>query len=496
MNHHSNRLPPEDESGGRKKKSRQSLSADQLGHLVSRSMEGEITEAETELLQHHLKTDESAQDFFVEYASVHAMLTCHFQPLDLLETTGSKIRLVHREKKRKNKKKNWNVLEYWQIALIAGATMASVLVVVIGWSLLFSKPVPVSPEIAQVPSKTAQTFQPANTDWKGKRQALTTGTLELHFPTGAKALVTAPATFIVTGDTSVRLLTGKLVANVPASGIGFTVDTPRGRVVDLGTTFSVHATKELNTVVQVFRGKVIASLVDNKGVVQTSRQIEENHAVNIDFLKKGLLDIPYASNNFFANIQKEYGIASHSKNVVFQEKMPKSLAEGKREIFRDDLVIMYPEKKNVLLQEDLSVQFDKPGSYRFSKDLPEERGMIPANATVDCFRICYAPKITTGKTERTKTAYGKIHFDRPVLGLINLSQNLGETDKLFHPDWKKLSNLKLFHSAIEVKGIDKEITSDEIMLSEDRKTLTFKLHAPTQKVNVSDEFRVLLQAKE
>ncbi|VAX39472.1 hypothetical protein MNBD_PLANCTO02-3120, partial [hydrothermal vent metagenome] len=213
MSHHSNRLPPEDESGARKKYSQQPLSADQLGQLVSRSMEGEITEAETELLQHHLKTDESAQDFFVEYASVHAMLTCHFQPLDLLETTGSKIRLVHREKKRKSKKKYWNVLKSWQIALIAGATMASVLVLVIGWSLLFSKPVP--PEIVQVPSKTDQTIQPANTDWKGKRQTLTTGTLELHFPTGAKALVTAPATFIVTGDNSVRLLTGKLVANVP-----------------------------------------------------------------------------------------------------------------------------------------------------------------------------------------------------------------------------------------------------------------------------------------
>ncbi|VAX37453.1 hypothetical protein MNBD_PLANCTO02-1240, partial [hydrothermal vent metagenome] len=88
----------------------------------------------------------------------------------------------------------------------------------------------------------------------GKRRELTEGELKLSFPTGSQAVLTAPATFIVTGDNSVRLLTGKLVANVPTSGIGFQVDTPRGRVVDLGTTFSVHATKDLNTIVQVFRG--------------------------------------------------------------------------------------------------------------------------------------------------------------------------------------------------------------------------------------------------
>lgn len=84
------------------------------------------------------------------------------------------------------------------------------------------------------------------------------GVLSVAMPSGTEFTLEGPATMVVTGSNQVRLDQGRLYAIVPASGVGFTVDTPSGSTIDLGTEFgvAVHAGGRSETF--VFAGKVRA----------------------------------------------------------------------------------------------------------------------------------------------------------------------------------------------------------------------------------------------
>jgi hypothetical protein len=90
------------------------------------------------------------------------------------------------------------------------------------------------------------------------RHVLTGGLVELEMADGARVVFEGPATFDLTGSNSVTLAHGRLVAHVPPSGIGFTVDTLTARVSDFGTEFAVYADGGMRTEVQVYDGEVRA----------------------------------------------------------------------------------------------------------------------------------------------------------------------------------------------------------------------------------------------
>src|SRR5690606_25628837 len=87
--------------------------------------------------------------------------------------------------------------------------------------------------------------------WEGASGAVTAGTqlheqtlelkrgaAQLTFSDGATVVLEAPARIHLESSNRARLERGRLFAQVPASAVGFTIDTPATRVVDLGTAFS------------------------------------------------------------------------------------------------------------------------------------------------------------------------------------------------------------------------------------------------------------------
>ena len=88
------------------------------------------------------------------------------------------------------------------------------------------------------------------------RHYLLEGLAEIGFPNGVRVVLEAPVSFELTNKNSIELSTGRLVANVPPSGHGFTVDTPTARIIDYGTEFGVEAGGASQTRVQVFDGEV------------------------------------------------------------------------------------------------------------------------------------------------------------------------------------------------------------------------------------------------
>lgn len=89
----------------------------------------------------------------------------------------------------------------------------------------------------------------------GQSLALEYGQVELTYLSGAKLLLTGPSEFLVR-PTGGKLSRGELVAQVPKAGHGFTIETPHGTVVDLGTEFGVVVDDFGVSQVSVFEGKV------------------------------------------------------------------------------------------------------------------------------------------------------------------------------------------------------------------------------------------------
>jgi len=90
----------------------------------------------------------------------------------------------------------------------------------------------------------------------GQQLNLTTGLAELTFASGATVILHAPANFTITDPLGGDLQLGKLVAKVPHTGAGFRINTPAGKVVDLGTEFGVNVNDDRSMHVIVYVGEV------------------------------------------------------------------------------------------------------------------------------------------------------------------------------------------------------------------------------------------------
>ncbi len=102
---------------------------------------------------------------------------------------------------------------------------------------------------------------------------LTAGLAEITFDSGAKVILQAPAHFIVGDTLGGELKQGRLTAKAPHSAAGFTISTPCGRVVDLGTEFGVKVNHDRSMHVVVFVGEVAvsSSAIGNGGALPSVR---------------------------------------------------------------------------------------------------------------------------------------------------------------------------------------------------------------------------------
>jgi len=108
------------------------------------------------------------------------------------------------------------------------------------------------------------------------------GTAEIRLTSGVDLLVEAPANLELTDIDNSVLRTGRLVVRVPSTATGYAVDTPKARIVDLGTEFGVDVQADGETVVQVFAGAVVAELKKPDPSGKRSRRLVAGGTVRID----------------------------------------------------------------------------------------------------------------------------------------------------------------------------------------------------------------------
>ena len=98
----------------------------------------------------------------------------------------------------------------------------------------------------------------------GRQYEFQAGTAEIVTSTGVQVVIEAPAAFAFESPQMLRLERGRLSANVPPSGTGFTVRTPTGKAIDLGTRFGVDVDAAGAAEVHVFEGEVIAENAEGR----------------------------------------------------------------------------------------------------------------------------------------------------------------------------------------------------------------------------------------
>jgi len=112
--------------------------------------------------------------------------------------------------------------------------------------------------------------------------SLREGVAEITLASGVNLLVEAPATIELIDAASSALNAGRIVARVPPAAVGFSVDTPKAKIVDLGTEFGVSVEPGRETVVQVFAGTVVAELKGPDAPVGKNHRIVAGETVRID----------------------------------------------------------------------------------------------------------------------------------------------------------------------------------------------------------------------
>lgn len=98
--------------------------------------------------------------------------------------------------------------------------------------------------------------QPSSDLRSGSRLRLESGLAEIHFKNGTQLILEGPADFEIRSRGKARLQRGKIVARVPHRAIGFTLESPAGKLIDLGTSFGMRVADNGETETQVFEGKV------------------------------------------------------------------------------------------------------------------------------------------------------------------------------------------------------------------------------------------------
>jgi hypothetical protein len=106
----------------------------------------------------------------------------------------------------------------------------------------------------------------------GQKFEFTSGTVALAFDTGAEVKVFGPAKFEISSQKSILCSRGRVTTHVEESGKGFTIETPKARIIDLGTEFGVDISPQGDTQVVVFKGSV--DLAPSDPVAQASNNSE------------------------------------------------------------------------------------------------------------------------------------------------------------------------------------------------------------------------------
>jgi len=248
-----------------------------LLELAERAQDGQLDESETATLNALLRESEEARTLFAQ--SLHMQAELRFDERFTRE-------LLSPSPPQSGTKSSTAKLR----AGLAFAIAASVLLLgALSFMMVQSSGQPTKPQTIATVIKASHCKWAGSTLPTAEGSRVSAGTLELveglatlKFDSGAEIVLEAPATLVLVDAMNCRLERGTLVADVPPSAIGFSVDTQDAKVVDYGTRFGVSTGDDGKYLVQVMDGLVE---VDHKGEIPT-KQLRAGQSADNGLLKQ------------------------------------------------------------------------------------------------------------------------------------------------------------------------------------------------------------------
>ena len=342
---------------------------DRFRHLADAICTGDATAEERAELDKLLLADAALRDEYLERCRLHAELSFHSKSQRaasaLLDSVWSEALVEGDPASAVSIQKTSNVAEQSaprrkfqpsalrslsRHSLLTGVA-ASLLIVGIGLTIMHNTTLPdpvVENSVDEVPEATESTEIATLTgwhriDWKegyrisarehrlesGKVIAIESGLAEITYDTGARVLIEGPAEFTVGEQVSENagfLRLGNLVARceTPESK-GFTIATPAGSVVDIGTEFGVEVAQSGSTEFVVLSGTVDV-VGQNRDGTETRMQLEKDQSAFIaasgsPIQRRGQVDPQLVANlrNRFEAIARSKAMARQIRGVTIHD---------------------------------------------------------------------------------------------------------------------------------------------------------------------------------
>jgi len=245
----------------------------QLQDLIDKYLDENLQPQETEKLEQLLLQSESARKAFWELTEIHGLLR---ETLDNADVSSEESLVKFKRSNRLLK------------LTLTAASIATGLLLVATWKNQ-NRPIPtqkITQDLGQSHQYLAKIgFQSREVRDSGKFQPeqflksgpleLSEGLMELMFFNKVTVLLQGPAGIHLKSLDHMVLNHGQFTAEVPEGAEGFTVSTPQGKIIDLGTQFGVSVTEDGNVETHVFSGEIEVS---HKG---RKRKLREAQALRL-----------------------------------------------------------------------------------------------------------------------------------------------------------------------------------------------------------------------
>lgn len=442
----------------------------EIDSLISRYLDEDLTDQEQARLSDWINADTRNASQFAERVMLHDRLfdlsSCGIQPSsETLESPQKQDPITATQNRR-----------YGMVAAIAAS-----LVLMVGYTywpqggntVLRQSSKTSFVSVTQVMGAGEQFTWGRGDRLVAETLVLPSGFVRLRFDDGVEATIEGPASYDLIAPGHTRLASGRLTATVPPGAEGFRVDTPSAEIVDLGTAFGIELTKSGDTSVSVFDGQVEVGLPESL----SKQTLSQGQTVRIQSGK------PIEAVEFdFSPFEKIWPVASGIESSSGDFRLLPPWPRRIRFVRSDQTIFVQPEGYRVRLSQPLTVNISEPGDYSREGQLSAVE--LATGRTVRSFVLHYHPEEAM-RRRKTDPINGSITFDRPVIGIIILQEELIASRQ----------QLSLRNSGEAHVRRQLELTGgplgDTVSLSADRRTVNLTLASPGRS---SDLLRIVVDA--
>lgn len=284
--------------------------------LISRYLDGELTDAEIAQLAAVLETDIASVDRLVFNSFIHAQLlnwmdqqgeqiregASVLDETEMLGTMGASTLSPSADELHEiSPNRARNFVAQARRRLFSFGAVAAILLIAASVSL-------VAYMISSRPAYVGQLTDATGCQWgvspsdirvgtlleSGQDLSLNQGRAVITFASGAKLLLEGPTTLRLSSPNEILLIDGRIAAKVPRPAIGFTVRSSLAQFVDLGTAFTLMLRAEKSFELHVFEGLVELRLDERFGeTVQKPVYVAAVHAQKFDVKVGDVAPMPF-----------------------------------------------------------------------------------------------------------------------------------------------------------------------------------------------------------